>query len=77
MEDLLKDYSIEECANMPREQFNTLLEIHNQCFDEEVKLLREAKEMTTEFSSIEEIMKYYNAIPLDELINNGNKMFGV
>ena len=72
-QDPLKNYRIEDCSKMSREHFNNLLEIYNKCFDEEVLELRELKEITTVFNSLEEIMEYYTAIPLKEVIRHGNK----
>ena len=71
----LFDYSIEECANMPIEEFDRLLEEDNEYVERKYAILNESNEPEPEFNSIEEIRAYYHCKPLDEVINNRNKIF--
>ena len=71
----LFDYSIEDCANMPIEEFDRLLEEDNEYVERKYARLQESKEPRPTFNSIEEIRAYYHCKPLDEVINNAYKMF--
>ena len=73
----LFDYSIEECANMPIEEFDRLLEEDNEYVERKYAILNESNEPEPEFNSIEEARAYYHSKPLDEVINNAYKMFGL
>lgn len=73
----LSGYTIEDCANMPAEEFDRLLEEHNKYVERKYALLNESNEPEPEFDSIEEARAYYHSKPLDEVINNAYKMFGL
>ena len=72
----LSRYTIEDCANMPVEEFDRLLEEHNKYVERKYAILSESKEPRPTFNSIEEIMEYYDAIPMEDVVNNAYKMFG-
>lgn len=71
----LSKYTIEECANMPLEDFYELLDAHNEYVEQKYARLNENNEPEPEFNSIEEIMEYYNAIPMEDVIKNAYKLF--
>ena len=71
----LFDYSIEECANMPIEEFDRLLEEDNEYVERKYAILNESNEPEPEFNSIEEADAYYHSIPFEDAINNAYKMF--
>ena len=71
----LSRYTIEDCANMPVEEFDRLLEEHNKYVERKYAILNESNEPEPEFNSIEEIMEYYDAVPMEDVINNVYKMF--
>ena len=72
----LSRYTIEECANMPAEEFDRLLEEHNEYLRKKYAILKESNEPEPEFNSIEEADAYYHSIPFEEAVNNAYKMFG-
>lgn len=71
----LSRYTIEECANMSQEKFYRLLEEHGAYLRKKYAILNESNEPEPEFNSIEEIMEYYDAVPMEDVINNAYKMF--
>ena len=75
--DPLSRYTIEECANMPAEEFDRLLEEHNEYLRKKYAILKESNEPEPEFNSIEEARAYYHSIPFEEAVNNAYKMFGL
>ena len=72
----LFDYSIEDCANMPIEEFDRLLEEDNEYVERKYAIMNESNEPEPEFNSIEEIDAYYHSIPFEDAVNNAYKMFG-
>ena len=72
----LSRYTIEECANMPVEEFDRLLEEDNEYVERKYARLQESNEPRPTFNSIEEFMEYYDAIPMEDVVNNAYKMFG-
>jgi hypothetical protein len=68
-------YTKEERMNMTREEYCALIEERNEFVREKYTQINE-QEMPR-FNTIEEFMNYYDAIPLDEFVNNTNKMFDV
>lgn len=76
MTDPLSRYTIEDCANMPAEEFDRLLEEHNKYVEWKHAQLNESKKPRPTFNSIEEADAYYHSIPFDEAVNNAYKMFG-
>ena len=60
---------------MTEDEFFSLLEKHNEYFDKKHSALNETQESYPRFNSIEECMKYYNATPLEDVVNNMNKLF--
>lgn len=77
MNNPLSKYTIEECANMSPEEFDALLEADNEYIRQKYAKLNESEESKPIFSSIEEVMEYYDAIPIDEVLNNMDKMFNI
>ena len=71
----MSKYSIEECANMSPKDFDILLERHNEYVNQKSQLLNE--ETLPQFNSIEEALQYYNALPLDAVLNKTSKLFRV
>ena len=67
----LSKYTIEECANMPAEEFDRLLDEHGAYLRKKYAILNENNEPEPEFNSIEELMEYYDAVPMEEVINRG------
>ena len=72
----LSRYTIEDCANMPVEEFDRLLREHGAYLRKKYAILSESKEPRPTFNSIEEARAYYHSKPLDEVIKNAYKMFG-
>ena len=71
----LSRYTIEDCANMPVEEFDRLLEEDNEYLRQKYARLQESKKPRPTFNSIEEFMEYYDAIPMEDVVNNAYKMF--
>ena len=71
----LSRYTIEDCANMPVEEFDRLLREHGAYLRKKYAILNESNEPEPEFNSIEEFMEYYDAIPMEDVVNNAYKMF--
>lgn len=72
----LFDYSIEDCANMPIEEFDRLLREDNEYLRQKYARLQESKKPRPTFNSIEEADAYYHSIPFEDAVNNAYKMFG-
>ena len=69
-------YTNEERDKMTDDEFYTLLEESNACVEKKYRaLLNEGQKSYPRFNTIEECMEYYDAIPLDEMINNMNNLF--
>ena len=75
MDDPFFKFTHEEKMQMTDDEFFDLLEEHNEYVDKKYSTLNEEQESYPKFNSIEECMKYYDAIPLDEFINNCHKLF--
>lgn len=71
----LSQYTIEECAKMSPEEFDALLEADNEYVRQKYAKSNEREESKPVFNSIEEVIAYYDAIPLDEVLNNIDKLF--
>ena len=63
-------YTHEEYATMPIEDFEAILQEHNKYVRQKYARLAESNEPEPEFNSIEELMEYYDAIPMEDVINN-------
>lgn len=72
----LSRYTIEDCANMPVEEFDRLLREHGAYLRKKYAILSESNEPEPEFNSIEELDAYYHCIPFEDAVNNIYKMFG-
>lgn len=72
----LSRYTIEDCANMPIEKFEALLEANNEWVREHYAQLKESNKPRPKFNTIEELDAYYNCRPLEEVLNKANEMFG-
>jgi hypothetical protein len=66
-------YTDEERMKMSREEYCALIEESNEYVRKKYSQLNE-QEMPR-FNTIKELMDYYEAIPLDDMINNMNKLF--
>lgn len=73
----LAKYTVEDCANMPREQFDALLEEDNAWVREHYARLNEREQPRPKFNTIEEVMEYYYAKPMEEVLNNVSKLLGL
>ena len=71
----LSKYTIEECANMPLEEFYKLLKADNEYVRKKHERLAASNEPEPEFNSIEEFISYYDAIPMEDVIKNAYKLF--
>ena len=71
----LAKYTIEECANMSEEEFDAILEADNEYVRQKYEKKKASNEPRPTFNSIEEIMEYYNAIPMEDVIKNAYKLF--
>lgn len=71
--DPLFRYTREEKMKMTREEYCALLEERSKILRQENNNLNEQK--MPKFNTIEEFMEYYDAIPLDDVVNNLNKLF--
>ena len=71
----LSKYTIEECANMTHEEFIKLLKANNEYVRKKYEKRKASNEPRPTFNSIEEIMEYYNAIPMEDVIKNAYKLF--
>lgn len=67
-DDPLFKYSIEKCRKMTREEYCALVEEHNEYVHKKHSQINE--NITPKFNTIEEIMEYYDAIPLEDFFNN-------
>ena len=56
---------------MPAEGFDRLLDEHGAYLRKKYAILNENNEPEPEFNSIEELMEYYDAVPMEEVINRG------
>ena len=72
----LANYTIEECANMPIEQFETLLEADNEWVRKHYAQLKENNNPRPKFNTIEELDAYYGCHSIEECFNKANEMFG-
>lgn len=68
-------YTDEERRNMTEEEYRALIRESNEYVREKHRRLRESKVKPPKFNTIEELREYYDAIPLEEAINNLNKLF--
>lgn len=75
MNDPMYKYTAEERRNMSLDEWLLLLEESNKYVREKHRRLQESNFKPPKFNSIEECMEYYDAIPLDEAINNWDKLF--
>ena len=76
--DPLLRYTREECSNMPHEQFEALLESHNEYVRNKYRMLTEQEgvDAKCDFNSIEELQEYFNCQPLQNALNDISKLFG-
>lgn len=75
MNDPLFRYTIDEQRNMPLDEWLALLEESNEYVREKHRILQESHHEVPKFNTIEECMEYYNAIPLEDAINNWDSLF--
>ena len=75
MNDPFFQYTHEEKMQMTDDEFFALLEESNKYVEKKYSVLNEEQKSYPRFNSIEECMEYYDAIPLDEAINNCYKLF--
>lgn len=75
MNDPLFKYTIEEQRNMPLDEWLLLLEESNMYVREKHRILQESHHEVPKFNTIEELRAYYQCRPLDEAINNWDKLF--
>lgn len=75
MNDPFFKYTRQERQNMSLDEWLLLLEESNKYVREKYKKLRESNFKTPQFNTIEELRAYYHCRPLDEAINNWNKLF--
>lgn len=71
--DPLFQFTDEERRDMTREDYCTLIEEHNAYARNLFGKLNEGKE--PKFNTIEELMAYYDCIPLKDAINNLDQLF--
>lgn len=73
--DPLLQYTIEEIRNLTEEEFKQVINEHNYYVLHKKEFLAENNEKIMNFSSLEELLKYYDAISMEEAINNLTKLF--
>ena len=73
MNDPFFQYTDEEMDQMTDDEFFALLEERNRYVRKKHSILKETPR--PKFNSIEEYMEYYDAIPLEDVVNNLNKLF--
>ena len=66
-------YTKEERMNMTREEYCALIEERNEFVRKKYTQINEQE--IPRFNTIEEFMNYYDAIPLNDAVNNMNKLF--
>lgn len=66
-------YSVEELRNMSHEEFCAVIEESNEYVRKKHCPINEQK--TPKFNTIEELRSYYKCMPLNEAINNLDKLF--
>ena len=71
----LSKYTQEEIDRMTEEEFVALMEADNVWVRKHYTLLNESDKPRPKFNTIEELMKYYNAKPMEEVFNNISKLF--
>lgn len=65
-------YSVEELQNMSREEFCAVIEESNEYVRKKYSQINE--QIIPKFNTIEELMAYYDCIPLDDMLNNLNNL---
>lgn len=71
--DPLFKYTTEEKRNMSREEYCALIEESNEYTRKQFGKLNEQKR--PKFNTIEELRAYYHCMPIEEAVNNLNKLF--
>lgn len=66
-------YSLDEKKKMTQEEFFALIEESNDYVLKAHSQINEG--VAPKFNTIEELRAYYNCIPLDEVLNNMDKLF--
>lgn len=75
MNDPFVQYSLEEIKLMNEDEFALLMERHSKYVRDKHRLLQESNHQVPKFNTLEELMEYYDAIPLDDAINNWDSFF--
>ena len=66
-------YTKEERMNMTQEEYCALIEARNEYVRKKHNQINEQE--SPRFNTIEELRAYYKCRPLDEVVNNMNKLF--
>ena len=68
-------YTDEERRNMTQEQYCALIEESNEYVRHRHQFETLNENEMPRFSSLQELLDYYDAIPFEEAVNNMNKLF--